>query len=112
MIEAYRFGEIVISGKAYRSDVIIYQDHVDAQWWRKEGHTLEPEDIREVIDAMPDTLIVGTGQPGLMEVSQKTVAELNKLNIEAIILPTEQACKEYNRIARERKVIACLHLTC
>lgn len=112
MIEAYKFGEIVISGKTYQSDVIVYPNHVDSQWWRKQGHMLEPDDIRHVIDARPDVIVFGIGQPGFMEVSEKTMAEMNKLNIEAIIMPTDQACKEYNRIAQNRKAIACLHLTC
>ncbi|UCD19117.1 MAG: hypothetical protein JSU64_06755 [candidate division WOR-3 bacterium] len=112
MIEAYRFGEIVISGKTYHTDVIIYTDHVDSRWLRKRGHILELDDIRQVIDAHPDTVIFGTGQPGLMNISSTTIAEMEKLHIEMVIMPTEQACQEYNRIAQERKVIACLHLTC
>jgi hypothetical protein len=112
VIEAYKFGEIVISGKTYQTDVIVYDDHVDSQWWRKQGHNLEPDDISQVIEARPDTVIFGTGQPGLMKVSDTTIGEMKKLQIEAIIMPTEQACREYNRIVRERKVIACLHLTC
>jgi hypothetical protein len=47
-----------------------------------------------------------------MEVAKETIDYIKKLNIEAIILPTEKACQEYNRIAGKKKVIACLHLTC
>ena len=112
MIEEYGFGEIRVSGMTYHSDVIIYPDHVDSKWWRKEGHSLDMEDIKQVIDASPEVIIVGTGRPGLMKVPEKTLDEIRKLNIVAIVMPTEQACKEYNRIAPERKTIACLHLTC
>lgn len=112
MIEAYRFGEITIAGKTYQRDVIIYPDRIDPNWWRKEGHMLEPADIREVIDSRPDVVIIGTGQPGFMKVSNQALAQMKKLKIEAIVMPTEQACKEYNRIAQHKKVIACLHLTC
>ena len=112
MIEEYRFGAIRISGKTYCNDVIIYPDHTESQWWRKQGHSLIIDDIKEVIDAKPDVIIVGTGQPGLMKVSDETLAEIKQLNIEMIIMPTEQACKEYNRIASKKNVIACLHLTC
>ena len=112
MIEDYKFGAIRISGKTYRNDVIIYPDHTDSQWWRKQGHSLVTEDIRDVIEARPDVIIVGTGQPGLMQVSDETRAEMKQLNIEMIVMPTEQACKEYNRMVSKKKVIACLHLTC
>jgi hypothetical protein len=112
MIEAYQFGAIKVSGKTYHSDVIIYPDHVDSQWWRKQGHSLDIKDIKEVISSRPEVIIVGTGRPGLMQVSEATLAEIRKLNIEAVVMPTEQACREYNRIASEKKVVACLHLTC
>ena len=106
------FGAIRVSGKTYRSDVIIYPDHTNSQWWRKQGHSLVVDDIKEVIDARPDVIIVGTGQPGLMQVSDETLAAIKQLNIETIVMPTEQACKEYNRIAPKKNVIACLHPTC
>lgn len=112
MIEAYKFGEINIYGKIYQNDVIIYPDHVDSKWWRKEGHCLGLEDIKEVIAANPEVIVVGTGQPGFMKVPETTVKALKKMNIETIILPTEHACKEYNRIALKKKAVACLHLTC
>ena len=112
MIEAYEFGMLKVSGKTYRNDVIIYPDHIDAQWWRKQGHFLDIDDIREVIAAKPEVIIVGTGQPGLMRVDEQTLATIKKMNIEAIVVPTNKACEEYNRIASAKKVIACLHLTC
>jgi hypothetical protein len=112
VIESYDFGVIKIAGGIYRSDVIIYPDHVDSQWWRKQGHLLEMNDIKEVIETKPDVIIIGTGQSGYMHVSDNTLAKIHKLNIETIVMPTEKACKEYNRIASKKKVIACLHLTC
>jgi hypothetical protein len=112
VIEAYQFGEIRVSGKNYHNDVIIYPDHIDSKWWRKQGHTLDIDDIKEVIDAEPDVIIVGTGQPGMMRVSDETLAKMRDMKIEMIVMPTEQACKEFNRVASEKKAIACLHLTC
>jgi len=112
MIEDYKFGEINISGKTYRSDVIIYPEHIDANWWRKSGHSVEIDDLKGVIDAGPEVIIIGTGQPGLMRVKKETEEQIKKLGIEMIILPTKEACEEYNRITNTKKVIACLHLTC
>ncbi|MGD8979564.1 MAG: MTH938/NDUFAF3 family protein, partial [candidate division WOR-3 bacterium] len=91
MIEAYQFGEIRVSGKNYHNDVIIYPDHIDSKWWRKQGHTLDIDDIKEVIDAEPDVIIVGTGQPGMMRVSDETLAKMRDMKIEMIVMPTEQA---------------------
>ena len=47
MIDSYSFGEIVINGKRYTSDVIIFSDSVDDNWWRKSGHLLHKDDLKE-----------------------------------------------------------------
>jgi len=112
VIDEYKFGEIVVDGRVFTNDIIIYPDHVEPKWWRKQGHVVEPEDITDVFDLGPEIIVFGTGQPGLMQVSSGTMAEMKRLRIEAMIMPTEQACSEYNNIARTKKVVACLHLTC
>ena len=61
MIDSYRFGSIVIDGKEYQSDVIIFPDRVMDNWWRREGHKLQLADIEDVLDENPDLVIAGTG---------------------------------------------------
>jgi len=60
-IESYRFGEIVIDGRRYSSDVIIYPDRVEGQWWREEGHSLASTDVWQVLQAPPEVLVIGQG---------------------------------------------------
>jgi len=112
MVEDYRFGEIKILGKIYKSDVIIYPDYVDANWWRGQSHDLAVSDLKAVIESNPEVIIIGTGASGLMQVSKETRDYLTGLGIETIILSTKEACQEYNRTCNTRKAIACLHLTC
>jgi len=111
-INSYSFGKIVIDGKEYRSDVIIFPNRVDASWWRKEGHELNPDDIREIIEEDPEILIIGTGASGLMKVKEETKRILEKHNIRFIIKTTKEACKLFNEESKKKKVIAALHLTC
>ncbi|MGD8628620.1 MAG: MTH938/NDUFAF3 family protein, partial [bacterium] len=68
-IEAYRFGSISIDGTAYESDLKIIEGRVVPGWWRKEGHNLLLVDIEDILEAGPEVLIVGQGDPGLMKVS-------------------------------------------
>lgn len=49
MIDSYQFGKIIIDGKIYTSDIIIYPDRVEAGWWRREGHALHRDDISGII---------------------------------------------------------------
>jgi hypothetical protein len=111
-IESYRFGEIVIDGRRYSSDVIVYPDRVDSRWWRQEGHSLLPTDVWEVLQTPPDVLVIGQGSPGRMDVPSETRRQLQETGLEVIVEPTEQACKTYNRLRSKRRVVAALHLTC
>jgi hypothetical protein len=111
-IDSYRFGEIVIDGQRYGNDVVIYPDHVDGQWWRKEGHSLALEDLRLVLENPPQVLVIGQGSAGRMEVPEDTLSSLRATGIQVIVEPTGSAWSTYNRYREQRKVIAALHLTC
>lgn len=112
-IESYSFGLIKIGGREFKSDLIIYPDHVDDKWWRKEGHLLQIEDLAGVFPLKPDVLIVGQGLPGLMQVDQKVDEYCRSHNIELSSLPTTEAVEKYNELAKKKPlVIAAFHLTC
>ncbi len=111
-IEHYSFGKIVINGKTYTSDVIIYPGRVDGSWWRKEGHYLQTADLTDIITARPDVLIIGTGFSGVMTVPEETIRFAKSKGIEVRVERTEKAVELYNRIGKDRTVIAALHLTC
>ncbi|MDZ7262488.1 MAG: MTH938/NDUFAF3 family protein, partial [candidate division KSB1 bacterium] len=82
MIESYNFGKMVIDGKTYRSDVILYPDHVEANWWRKEGHQLCVQDIQEAVESTsPEVVVVGTGKYGFMKVLPETETYLESRGI-------------------------------
>ena len=114
MIDAYDFGRIVIDGTAFKNDVIIFPDRVEADWWRKDGHVLHIEDIESIVTEEPEVLIVGTGKYGVMTVPPQTREHIKSNGIELISEPTDQACKVYNEVskAKAKKVVAALHLTC
>ena len=112
MIDSYSFGRIVVDGKTYTSDIILYPDRVDVSWWRKSGHLLQKEDLRDIIQYNPEVLIVGTGAYGLMNVLDETKQFLELKGIELRAEVTEEACKTYNELKEKRKVVAAFHLTC
>ncbi len=112
-IDSYSFGRIVIEGRAYTSDVIIFRDRVDASWWRKEGHRLQPDDIAEALNEHPDVLIIGTGFAGVMAVPKEVVEHIASYGTEVKIERTAKAVELYNALQGKKKhVIAALHLTC
>lgn len=112
MIDSYDFGQIVIDGKTYTSDVIIYPGKVNSNWWRKEGHELCVNDLEDVLDQKPDMIVVGTGNPGLIKVLPETEKLIKSKGIKLIVQPTKEAYHTYNQLSTSQKVIALLHLTC
>jgi len=115
LIDSYEFGAMVINGKRYTSDVVIFPDRVLDGWWRREGHRLYVEDLKEVLGAepTPEVLVVGTGYSGLMKVSPGVEEALRGSGIELIAQPTKQACQTFNELLKSgRRVVAAFHLTC
>jgi len=112
MIDSYEFGRIVINGKRYDSDLIVFSDKVRSGWWRKEGHRLHVEDLKEVLEVKPEVLVVGTGYSGLMTVPPETRKYIESEGIELMAQKTTEACETFNRLVKSRKVVAALHLTC
>ena len=112
MIESYTFGRIVVDGRSYTSDLIIYPDRVEDHWRRKSGHRLVPEDLERLLQGQAGTLVVGTGNEGLMRVPDETLDYLESAGFEVIVQRTDEACETYNRLAEQGPVIAALHLTC
>lgn len=112
IIDSYRFGLVVVGGKQYTSDVIIFPDRVRDNWWRQTGHQLCLEDIAEVITANPEVLIVGSGASGLMKVLPELERGIKTQGIELIVEATAQAGHTYNQLCHSQRVVAALHITC
>ncbi len=110
-IDAYSFGKISVHDRVYMSDVIVYPDRVDSSWWRKEGHRLQPEDLAEIIASRPDTVIIGTGYYGAMQVPEDTRRFLESMGIRVIVEQTGEAIKLFNEQQGE-KTVGAFHLTC
>ena len=111
-IDSYHFGEMVINGKKYSSDVVIFADRVRDNWWRKTGHELCLGDIAEVITENPEVLLVGTGASGLMKVLPEVEEVAQVQGIRLIVENTDRACNTYNQLSHSQRLVAALHLTC
>jgi hypothetical protein len=112
MIDSYSFGKIVVDGETYITDIILYPNKIDDKWWRKSGHLLLKEDLKDIIQFNPDVLVVGTGAYGLMKVPGETKKFIESKGIKLIVEETSEAYKIYNELKDQKKVVAAFHLTC
>jgi len=111
-IQSYRFGEIVIDGKRYTEDMIVFPDRVSPGWWLKEGHLLQLDDLKEALASEAEVLIVGTGTRQAMKVASEVVGHTKKVGIELLAFDTRTACQTFNHLVGKRKIVAAFHLTC
>jgi len=113
LIDFYEFGHIVVDGIEYKRDIIILPDRVDSDWWRLEGHEFAERDLKKVLGAKPEVLIVGTGMEGRMKVLENAKRRLKEEGIELVAQKTDEAVKTYNELLKAgRRVVAALHLSC
>ena len=110
-IDYYSFGKIVINGKTYSRDVIIFPDRVFSPGWRKEGQLVRMEDRADAVKEKPGGLVIGQGFSGLMSVPRELVDELRSMGMEVLTSGTTEAVNTFNKLAG-KSVIAALHLTC
>ena len=113
MITDFSFGKIVVNGKTYTDDIKIVRGRVISDWWRKRGHRVDVEDIADILESEPDTVVIGKGSPGLMKTSNHLRESLVAHNILLIEKKTSKAIEVFNKLFQEgRKVAAGLHITC
>jgi hypothetical protein len=110
-LEGYRFGRIVVDGQEHTRDLIVLPGRVVANWWRKDGHALVPEDLAGVLEELPERLVIGTGAAGRMRPDPAVLRLLRERGVEVEVLPTEQAVRRYGELDPARTA-AALHLTC
>ena len=113
-IDEYATGShIRIGGKTYHRDLKIVGGEVKHDWWRGQGHRLDPADIEDILNARPQTLVIGTGYAGAMRVPSTTLSAISGLGIRVIAQPTDEAVQTFNRLAATDAMIAgAFHLTC
>lgn len=110
-IDGYEFGRVTVDGRDETRDVVVLPRRVIRNWWRHDGHRLVLDDLAEVIDELPATLVVGTGAYGRMKPDPQALERLRARGIDVEVLPTAEAVERYRQLD-PRRTAAALHLTC
>ncbi|MBO8182267.1 MAG: hypothetical protein H0Z28_05670 [Archaeoglobus sp.] len=114
LVNGYEFGRIIVDGRKFTSDIILATDNIlNSSWWRKEGHRVSKEDIKEILDYSPEIVIFGTGYYGVVKV-EKDVEDLFKSKGARVEkLKSSEAVKRFNELSKEgKRVVLAIHLTC
>lgn len=113
MITDFSFGRIAANGQLFNSDIKIVRGTLVPQWWRKSGHTVDIEDVQDILESDSEILVIGQGQPGYMRIADDLRKQLGQRGIELIEEPTAKAVETFNRLHKEgRRVSGGFHVGC
>src|SRR5438045_9082181 len=94
-IEGYRFGHLVVDGEEQTRDVIVLPERVLTNWWRADGHRLVLADLGDVIEELPERLVVGMAAYGTTRPDSGAVEPLRQRAAAAEALLPDEADRRY-----------------
>ena len=101
------------NGSDFCQDLMIIGDQILENWRRKKGHSVDGEDVTDILAASPEVFVVGMGYAGFMEVSDSLLVTLKNHNIQLIAGKTPEAVKAFNQVhSKGKRVAGAFHLTC
>lgn len=106
MIDKFSFGTITVNGQTYNSDIKIIKGDVVQDWWRTSGHTVDVDDVHDILQTKPDILVIGRGAPGYMRVTGALREYAANHGCELIEEKTTTAIDTFNRFVKEGKNVA------
>jgi len=116
-IDELTFGSMVVEGKRYRRDVLIFTDGTVKR--RKGGflmlgsHKIKKQELEELSQGQPEIIIVGTGTNGAACVTPEAESWAKGKNLSLVVQPSYDAVARLNELAEQRKKVAALiHITC
>ncbi|NJE53985.1 Mth938-like domain-containing protein [Thermococcus sp. 21S9] len=116
-LEYPSFGRIVVDGKTYEHDIVVYPSgrvEKRKKWLSKAkhgtSHRLDPDELREYLTEDFEVLIVGTGYYGYLSLLPES-RELLK-DREVYELPTGEAVELFNELHEKKRVLGIFHVTC
>jgi hypothetical protein len=116
-IEKTRFGSITITGEVYHHDVLIRLDGEVKKRKKKlskaiygTSHVISLDEAKHVYEDGVELLVIGSGQTGLVKLSEEAAEYFKSMNCRVDLQPTPQAFQAWNQA--EGRVIGLFHITC
>ncbi len=116
-IEGTSFCSITIGGRLIEHDVVIRLDGSVAKRKKKlskavygTSHVISLDEARNVFEKGAEALVLGTGQEGMVTLSDEAADYFRRKNCDVVSAPTPAAVKEWNR--RGGRAVGLFHVTC
>ena len=110
-IEFVKFGEVMVDGKVYYSDMIVWWDG-EIEFLPKD-HMLDMKVFARLLRKNPDMVVVGKGQVGMVVVSDDVKHKAKDRGIKIFEETSAKAADIFNgMVSTGKKVVAFIHTTC
>lgn len=116
-INGTEFGWIRVGGDKYEHDVVIRLDGKVKKRKKKlskavhgTSHKLSLDEVKHVYEKGATSIVIGSGQYGVLALSKEAAAFFEKKGCEIHILPSPKAVDLWNEL--EGPVIGLFHVTC
>jgi hypothetical protein len=116
-IDQTNFGSITIEGSRFEHDVIVRLDGEVKKRQKKlskaiygTSHIISLDEAIHVYQAGVERLIIGTGQAGMVKLSDEAADYFQRQKCSVELFPTPQAIRAWNEA--EGTVIGLFHVTC
>jgi hypothetical protein len=116
-IDTTEFGSITIAGQRIEHDVLI---HLSGEVTKRKkklskavygtSHTVSLAEAEYVYEKGAERLIVGTGQNGMVKLSEEAAEFFAAKKVQVFLAPTPEAIARWNRV--KGAVIGLFHVTC
>jgi len=116
-IDKLSFGSIIIDGKKFSRDVLIFSDGTLKK--RKGGflmfgsHNISKGELEKLAQDKPEAIIIGTGTNAKANLASDVGDWAKERNLTLIVQPSYEAVTKLNEFVDQgKKVAALIHITC
>ncbi len=117
LIDKTSFGSITINGKTFQHDVIIClngnvknrKENLSSTTVYK-SHVVSLEEAKNIYEDGAKRLIIGSGQYGIVKLSEEAKDFFSEKNCLIDLIPTPEAIQKWNEV--RESVIGLFHVTC
>ena len=116
-INSTQFGSITIDGKRYENDIVIRLKGEISKRKKKlskavygTSHVISLDEAKHIYEKGAERLIVGTGQTGMVGLSDEAADYFKKRKCRVAMFPTPEAIRVWNEA--EDDVLGLFHITC
>jgi hypothetical protein len=116
-IDKTKFGSITVDGKEYKKDILVRLNGKVEKRQKKlskeiygTSHILSEAEAQYVYEDGAEKLVIGSGQSGMLKLSEEAVAFFKEKQCKVKLFPTPEAIERWNK--SKTPAIGLFHITC